>query len=92
MPIGAPLELWRAIPKHPANEWIEEKSRTLDRDCDDKDIAFYSTRTLLDDVVHAAGAIEYTVARIETIADNVQLRARKHGLKARSTDVRSGFR
>lgn len=66
--VGSPGELWRVVPKNPANDWVLAKAAELGRDYDESNVAYYTSRSLLRDVLHAAGAIEYTVHRIEAAA------------------------
>jgi hypothetical protein len=91
MLVGASGELWRVIPKHPGNEWILEKAKRLGRNYGDSDVAYYTSRTLLRDVLHAAGAIEYTVERIDGAAACVQAYAQKHSLASESDDSPTGL-
>jgi hypothetical protein len=91
-PLGGPGELWRVVPKSPANDWVREKAKELGRDSDDSDVAYYTSRSVLLDVVHAAGAIEYTVGQIEGAAEAVQAYADKHSLKAESEETPHGLR
>src|SRR5437868_6303712 len=76
--IGFPDELWRVIPSHPANEWIRKTTGPAD----EADIGYYTSRTLLDDVLHAAGAVEYTVEKIEMACERVQAYSAEHGISA----------
>lgn len=92
MQIGDPLELWRVVPKHPANDWLRKKAMQLGRNVTDSDLTYYSSRTHLFDVLYAGGAIEYTVARIDAIRDAVQAYAEEHGIKAQAEDVRMRLR
>jgi hypothetical protein len=72
VPLGAPAELWRETPEHPANEWLHNKARDLDRPFDDTHAAYYTSRSLMLGVLQAAGAIEYTVERIDAAIAAVQ--------------------
>jgi hypothetical protein len=85
--VGAPGELWRVVPKHPANEWILEMANADGQNYGDSDVAYYTCRTLVRDVLRAAGAIEYTVRRIEAAAASVQAYAEKHSIASESEDV-----
>jgi hypothetical protein len=73
---GIPLdfgdELWAPLHDHPAYEWVADRYRELDRPVDDSSIGYYLTRNLLRNVIHAAGAIEYTVERIQSQLAEVQ--------------------
>ena len=91
MPVGAPGELWRVVPKHPGNDWILKMANAGGRNYGASDVAHYTSRTLLRDVIQAAGAIEYTVARIEATADFVQAYAEKHAVTSESEDVPMGL-
>jgi hypothetical protein len=91
-PLGGPGELWRAVPRNPANDWVGEKAKELGRTYDDLDVAYYTSRSLLWDVVHAAGAIEYTVGRIEAASDAVQADAIEHALTAELEHTPHGLR
>lgn len=59
-------ELWAPLDDHPAYEWVAARYRKLGRPVDDSAIRHYLTRNLLRNVIHAAGAIEYTVERIQS--------------------------
>ena len=89
MELGGPGELWRVVPKNPANAWVAGELQRTGRGQDDESIAYYTSRTLLDDVLHAGGAIEYTVARIEVLCAAVQEYAAKHDLTASHDAARS---
>jgi hypothetical protein len=91
-PLGGPGELWRVVPRNPANEWVGEKAEELGRVYDDRDVAYYTSRSLLWDVVHAAGAIEYTAGRIEAASDAVQAYANERALTAESEHTPHGLR
>jgi hypothetical protein len=88
---GFPGELWQVVPKNPANDWVRAKAKDLGRDYDDSNIAYYTSRSLLFDVLHAAGAIEYTVACIDAANGAAQTYAEKHNLKADSEDIPTGL-
>jgi hypothetical protein len=88
LPLGAPGELWRVVPNNPGNEWVVEQSKAMGRDVD---IAYWTSRSLLDDVLQAAGAIEYTVQRIDVVAASVQAYADKHDVKSRLDEVPMGL-
>jgi hypothetical protein len=92
MPLAAPLELWRVVPKHPANKWLREKAKQLGRDYSDSSLTYDTSRNHLLDVLYAAGAIEYTVGRIDTICGAVQAYAEEHEVKAQAEDVPMGLR
>lgn len=89
MHLGNLGELWRVVPNNPANEWLAEQDGVGDGG---GTLAFYTSRTLLLDVLHAAGAIEYTVERINAASAAVQAYANKHGVRAESEDVPTGLR
>jgi hypothetical protein len=91
MPVGAPLELWRVVPKHPGNDWLRDKAKQLGR-YTDSDLTYDTSRSHLLDVLYAGGAIEYTVARIDAICDAVQAFAEEHEIDAQAQDVPMGLR
>src|SRR5215467_2199934 len=62
-------ELWAEQPDHPAREPVERLGHRLDRDVDVNDML---VGTLLADVVHAAGGVEYHSARVLTALDRSQ--------------------
>jgi hypothetical protein len=86
MPIGAPAELWRVVPKHPANAWIRERLKSRGRGCGQSDVAYFTSRTLLLDVIYAAGAIEYTVGRIDSLGAEVAAYASREGVTSQASD------
>ena len=59
-----PPDIWRLVPKHPATEWVRSELTRLGRGADDDDVAFYLNRSLIQDVLHAAGAAEYTADKV----------------------------
>jgi hypothetical protein len=75
------------VPKNPANEWVLAKAAELGRDYDESNVAYYTSRSLLRDVLHAAGAIEYTVHRIEAAAAAIQSYAQQHELRVSADSV-----
>jgi hypothetical protein len=83
VPVSAMRELWRAVPKHPANDWVRRTAAAEGRTVEDDEIAYYTSRTLRLDVIHAAGAIEHTVERIAAAHERVQAYATEHGARAR---------
>jgi hypothetical protein len=91
LPVGAPGELWRVVPMHPANDWVIETANATGRSYDDSGLAYYTARTLIRDVLHAAGAIEYTVERLDAAAAAVQAYADKHEVTSVSEDVPTGL-
>jgi hypothetical protein len=62
-------ELWAEQPDHPAREPVERLGDRLGRGVD---VNFIMVRTLLADVVHAAGGVEYHSARVLTALDRSQ--------------------
>jgi hypothetical protein len=82
MPVGAPDELWRLVPKHPGTESLRSQLKEEGRGHGDSDVAYYMHGTLILDVLHAAGAIEYTVGRIERGAVAVAEFAEEHQVVA----------
>jgi hypothetical protein len=91
MPLGGPGELWRVVPKHPANDWVIESGKAAGGDYGEFDVAYYTSRTLLLDVLHAAGAIEYTVQRIDATSAAVQAYAERHEVRADSEELPMGL-
>jgi hypothetical protein len=56
LPLGKAGELWSDLADHPARPWLDANESTLG--------TFALTRTLLQDVVHAAGGVEQSVGRV----------------------------
>jgi hypothetical protein len=92
MPLGAPLELWRVVPKHPANDWLRDKAKQLGRNYSDSNLTYDTSRSHLLDVLYAGAAIEYTVGRIDAICSAVQAYAEEQEVKAQAEDVPMGLR
>jgi hypothetical protein len=62
--LGAQVDLWRLVPEHPAAEWVRSRLKSLGHSATDGDVAFWLSRSLIKDVLHAAGAAEYTANRV----------------------------
>jgi hypothetical protein len=73
--LGAGVELWADVSAHPAAGRLEALAKARRRSIDSDDIADYITRSLLLDVIHAAGGIEYTVEKLVAALDVVQRQA-----------------
>jgi hypothetical protein len=82
MTLGAPLELWRVVPKHPANDWLGDRAVSGHREFTGSDLAYETSRSHLLDVLYAGGAIEYTVVRIDVICDAVGTYVEENDLAA----------
>lgn len=91
VPPSAMRGFWRTIPRHPANDWVRGALAAEGRAVADDDVAYYTSRTLRLDVIHAAGAIEHTVEKIAAAQERVQRYATEHGARARH-DVPSHMR
>ena len=62
--LGFQGDIWRLVPKHPATDWVRTKLTRLGRSADNEDVAYYLNRSLIRDVLHAAGAAEYTANKV----------------------------
>jgi hypothetical protein len=69
-------ELWAEQPDHPGRKPVGRLGDKLDREVD---VDFVLVRTLLADVVHAAGGVEYHAARVLSALDRSQ-RDYDHGV------------
>jgi hypothetical protein len=69
LPLGRAGELWSPQSDHPARAWLEERAAELGREID---VTYYLTRSLLDDVLHAAGGVEYSAYRVLEQLDAAQ--------------------
>jgi hypothetical protein len=76
--LGIGSELWADVSAHPAAARLEALERAHGRSPDASSIAFSITRSLLLDVIHAAGGIEYTVEKLLIALDVVQQWADDH--------------
>lgn len=65
-------ELWGDMAEHPAVPRLQALARTHGGAVDASSIAYRITRSLLLDVIHAAGGIEYTVEKLLAALDAVQ--------------------
>lgn len=63
-PLGSQPDLWRLVPEHPAAQWTRSRLVSLGHPATDADVAFYLCRSLIQDLIHAAGAAEYTANRV----------------------------
>ena len=63
---------WDDLSDHAAWESLLRLARERGWDSDPSQLTYYLTRNLVSDVIHAAGAIEYTVERIEVCLDSAQ--------------------
>jgi hypothetical protein len=70
--LGIQGDIWRLVPKHPATEWVRNKLTHLGRPDSDEDVAYYLNRSLMQDVLHAAGAAEYTANKVYAAAAAVE--------------------
>jgi hypothetical protein len=64
--------LWADVSPHPAVARLQALAGTRGRSLDAAGIVFSVTRSLLLDVIHAAGGIEYTVEKLLAALDVVQ--------------------
>ena len=62
--LGVGDELWTDVSSHPAFARLEAIARRGGRSLDAGDISYGIHRTLLLNVIHAAGGIEYTVGKL----------------------------
>src|SRR5947209_13403264 len=69
--LGFGDEFWKPLKDHPAYPGLANRLHKLGRD--PSMAKYYLTRPLLLDVIHAAGAVEYTVMRIESLLDEAQM-------------------
>jgi hypothetical protein len=72
MGLGWGAELWNPVSDHPAYEGKVKELVAVGRAPDEADVRLLLTQGLLLEVIHAAGAIEYTVEKIEALADAAQ--------------------
>src|SRR5512132_2780099 len=70
--LGLQGDIWRLVPKHPATEWVRNKLTHLGRPDSDEDVAYCLNRSLIQDVLHAAGAAEYTANKVYAAAAAVE--------------------
>jgi hypothetical protein len=65
LPLDFGDELWEPQPDHPAGEWLRERAEARGETPERSDLDYELTRDLLPDLLHAAGGIEHTVAKIK---------------------------
>jgi hypothetical protein len=70
--LGQGPELWADLSAHPATPRLQSLAQTHGRSLDSSDATYYLTRSLLLDVIHAAGGVEYTVEKLLDALDVVQ--------------------
>jgi len=70
--LGLHGDIWRLVPKHPATDWVRNKLTDLRRPASDEEVAYYLNRSLIQDVLHAAGAAEYTANKVYAAAAAVE--------------------
>jgi hypothetical protein len=70
--LGVGSELWADVSAHPAAARLEAVAQSHGRTVDPDEIAYHITRSLLLDVIHAAGGVEYTVERLLSALHEVQ--------------------
>jgi len=68
--VGFGDEFWKPLTDHLGYSGLVKRLQTLGRDA--SLARYYLTRALLLDVIHAAGAVEYTAAKIESLLDEAQ--------------------
>jgi hypothetical protein len=66
--LGFQGDIWRLVPRHPATEWVRNKLTHLRSPASDEEVAYYLNRSLIQDVLHAAGAAEYTANKVYAAA------------------------
>jgi hypothetical protein len=69
-PLGFGTEFWRPMHEHPNFKALVALSQQLGGD--EKTALYYATSGLIREVLHAAGAIEYAVGRIELLISEAQ--------------------
>jgi hypothetical protein len=91
IPLALGGEVWDDLSDHPAWDWLLRWAQEHDRDTDASRLTYYLTRTLVLEVIHAAGAIEYTVERIEVCLDDAQAWVDEHVAPVESTQPEPEF-
>jgi hypothetical protein len=72
MGLGWGAELWNPVTEHPAYDLKAEELVVAGWVPEEPNVRLFLTEGLLGEVIHAAGAIEYTVEKIEALADAAQ--------------------
>jgi hypothetical protein len=67
LPLGIAGELWSEQLNHPACAWLDARESPVEPEAE-----FQLTRTLLQDVLHAAGGVEHEVVRVLDAIDATQ--------------------
>jgi hypothetical protein len=69
---GWGAELWNPVTEHPAHDLKAKELVAAGWVPEEPNVRLFLTQGLLGEVIHASGAIEYTVAKIEALADAAQ--------------------
>jgi hypothetical protein len=72
MGLGWGAELWNPVTEHPAYDLKAKELVAAGWVPEEPNVRLFLTQGLLGEVIHASGAIEYTVAKIEALADAAQ--------------------
>jgi hypothetical protein len=78
-------ELWGDVSEHPAVPRLQALARTHGRTVDESGIAYRITRSLMLDVIHAAGGIEYTVEKLLAALYAIQQWSNEHAFQVRTS-------